>query len=70
MDLATLAQYAGVSKSTASRAFKKGSPVRPEVRERIKALANDLGYRPNVIAQSLIKGIDHHIGLIVAQREK
>ncbi len=68
MDLATLAKYAGVSKATASRAFKENAPIRPEVKARIRALAEELGYRPNIVAQSLIKGTDHHIGLVVAQR--
>ncbi len=50
-----IAMQAGVSRSAVSRAFTKGASVKPETRTRILDVAENLGYRPNAIARSLIK---------------
>ncbi|KQS02319.1 hypothetical protein ASG11_16290 [Sphingomonas sp. Leaf357] len=51
--MAAIAELAGVSKITVSRALNGSSLVRPEVRERIVAVARDAGYRLNVAARNL-----------------
>lgn len=48
-----VARLAGVSRSTVSRSFTAGAPVSPEKRERILAVAERLGYRPNALAAGL-----------------
>jgi DNA-binding LacI/PurR family transcriptional regulator len=48
-----VAARAGVSKWTVSRAFTDGASIAPEVRERIRQLATDMGYSPNLLARSL-----------------
>lgn len=51
--MATIAELAGVSKITVSRALRGSDLVRPEVRERIAEVARATGYRMNVAARSL-----------------
>jgi LacI family transcriptional regulator len=61
-----LAKAAGVSVSTVSRALNETThPVNEETRERIIALANQLGYRPNMVARGLKTDKSYTIGIIV-----
>ena len=53
MTMEDLAVLAGVSKITVSRALRDSSLVRESVRERIKALSLEHGYRLNAAARSL-----------------
>ena len=50
---AAISAIAGVSKSTASRALNNDPRISEGTRARIWAIAQDLGYSPNAIAQSL-----------------
>lgn len=45
---------AGVSRMTVSRAFKPGSPIKPEVRVRVLAVARELGYSPDRMVTELM----------------
>lgn len=60
-----LAKRIGVSTSTISRAFDKHSRISDELRQRILAMADDLGYRPNAIARSLIQRRSGIVALVV-----
>jgi DNA-binding LacI/PurR family transcriptional regulator len=61
-----LAKAAGVSASTVSRALNEsGHPVNDDTRQRIMVLANELGYRPNMVARSLKMDRTYAIGIIV-----
>lgn len=60
-----VADRAGVSKWTVSRAFVEGSLVAPKVRERILAIAADMGYTPNLLARSLSTRSTRLIALVV-----
>jgi LacI family transcriptional regulator, galactose operon repressor len=61
-----LAQAADCSVSTVSRALTNSKhPVSNVTRERILALANELGYRPNLAARSLKTEHTNTIGLVV-----
>ena len=51
--LRTLAQLAGVSKTTVSLCLRDHPRIRPEVRLRIQRLAADAGYRPNALVANL-----------------
>ena len=48
-----LAERLGVATSTITRAFDEHSRISDELRQRILALADELGYRPSAIARSL-----------------
>src|SRR5205085_3160139 len=61
-----VAEAAGVSTATVSRVLSNGLHVRPEVRERVMATVDRLGYRPNLVARSLRSHQSNTIGLIVS----
>ena len=61
-----VAKRAGVSQPTVSRVFSRGSMVRAGLREKVEKAANELGYRPNTLARSLITGKSRTIGVVVA----
>ena len=52
--LRTLAQMAGVSKTTVSLCLRNHPRIRPEVRQRIQRLAAEAGYRPNALVANLL----------------
>jgi LacI family transcriptional regulator len=60
-----VARRASVSPSTVSRALSGSHLVRGATRERVLAVAEELGYRPNPAAQSLITGRTGNIGIVV-----
>jgi DNA-binding LacI/PurR family transcriptional regulator len=59
-----VAALAGVSMSAVSRTFTAGASVAPATRDRVLAAAHELGYRPNLMAQSLMTGRTKLIGLV------
>lgn len=61
-----VAKLAGVSQSAVSRVFTPGASVSSKTREKVRDAAARLGYRPNVLARSLITGQSRIIGLVVA----
>ncbi|WP_311199732.1 LacI family DNA-binding transcriptional regulator [Jannaschia sp. M317] len=61
-----VARLAGVSQSAVSRVFSKGTSVSAAMDKRVRAAAEELGYRPNVLARSLITGRSRIIGFVVA----
>ena len=62
--LKDVAREAGVSAQTVSRVVNDRPDVSPETRARVKAAIAKLGYSPNVIARSLIKGRSNTLGVI------
>ena len=64
-----VAERAGVSRSAVSRVFTPGASVSKRTAEKVRKAAAQLGYRPNVIARSLITGRSRIIGLVVAYLE-
>ena len=54
--LVDVAARAGVSPSTVSNVFNNPDRVRPTTREQVLAAAEDLGFRPNLVARSLRSG--------------
>mgnify|MGYP000872389461 CR=1 FL=1 len=61
-----VAKRAGVSQSAVSRVFTPGASASKETVEKVRKAAAELGYRPNVLARSLITGRSRIIGLVVA----
>ncbi len=61
-----VARKAGVSQSAVSRTFTRGSSVSAQTSYKVRKAANELNYRPNALARSLITGKSGIIALIVA----
>ena len=63
---ADVARRAGVSPALVSYVLNPGMrPVAPATRDRILQAINELGYRPNAVAQSLRGGTTRSIGVLV-----
>ena len=60
-----VARLAGVSQAAVSRAFTPGASISDATREKVFIAAKELGYRPNLLARSLIKGQSDIIGVVV-----
>ena len=65
VSLKDLADELGVSIATVSRALRGSHEVGDEMKEKVKALAKKLNYRPNPFAQSLRKEAPRIIGVVV-----
>lgn len=61
-----VAKEAGVSPATVSRALGGYGYVKESTRRRIEEAARRLGYRPNAVARSMVKGSTQTIGLIIS----
>lgn len=64
-----VARRAGVSQSAVSRVFTPGASVSRAMADRVRRAAEELGYRPNVLARSLITGRTRIVGLVVGYLE-
>lgn len=49
-----VAEAAGVSRMTASRAFKEDAPISPKLREKVLTVAERLGYKPDQMVTQLM----------------
>lgn len=61
-----VARAAGVSQPTVSRVFNRSATVDPEKAERVRSVARELGYIPNLVARSLNSGNSFRIGIVLA----
>jgi LacI family transcriptional regulator len=59
-----VARISNVSVGTASKALNHNGSLRQETRDRVIAVAKELGFRPNDLAQSLHRGKTFTVGLI------
>jgi DNA-binding LacI/PurR family transcriptional regulator len=66
---ADVARLAGVSQSAVSRVFTPGASASARTAAKVRAAAERLGYRPNVLARAMITGRSRIIGLVVAYLE-
>ena len=62
-----IAKALGVSASTVSRALKDHPDISEATRNKIKAFAQKVNYRPNALALSLKKQVSNTIGIIVPE---
>lgn len=60
-----VARLAGVSQAAVSRAFTPGASIANTTRAKVLRAAKSLGYRPNLIARSLIKGKSGIVGVVI-----
>jgi DNA-binding LacI/PurR family transcriptional regulator len=65
VSIADIARIAGVSHTTVSRALHGSPLISADTRERIQRLAEEMGYMPNAIAQSLQTRRTSTIGLVI-----
>lgn len=64
-----VADRAGVSIATVSRVLNGSRPVARDLAERVRAAADELGYRANLLGRALRQGRSHSIGLVVPDLE-
>ena len=65
-----IADLAGVSRGTVDRALHNRGRVNPEVKEKIQKIALELGYKPNLIGQALVRSKqDFKLGVILQSTE-
>ena len=65
-----VARQAGVSAATVSRVLSGGATVAVETRARVMEAVQQLGYRPNAIAQSLRRGRGRTVALVTGDIEQ
>jgi len=61
-----VAKRAGVSQSAVSRVFTPGASASARTIAKVRQAADELGYRPNRVARTMITGKSRIIGLVVA----
>lgn len=62
-----IAKALGVSASTVSRALKDHPDISEETREKVKAFAEKVNYRPNALALSLKRQHSNTIGIVIPE---
>lgn len=65
MNLETIAQISGVSRSTVSRVINNSPNVSPQVRDRVLKVIRETNFQPNVAARSLAAGSTRILGLVI-----
>ncbi|MBP2708711.1 LacI family DNA-binding transcriptional regulator [Microbispora sp. RL4-1S] len=65
MDIGEIARRSGVARSTVSYAISGKRPVSQQTRQRIQAVIDELGYRPNAVAKALKEGRTRTIALVI-----
>jgi LacI family transcriptional regulator len=65
VDLRQVAAASGVSLSTASRALSGSGRISEATRDRVRRVADELGYRPNALARGLRTSHSRLVGLVV-----
>lgn len=62
--LQDIAERAGVSTATVSRALNDRAGVHPETREQVLRIAREMGYMPSMAARSLATARTHNLGFV------
>ncbi|WP_404340971.1 LacI family DNA-binding transcriptional regulator [Pseudoalteromonas mariniglutinosa] len=62
-----VSKLAGVSLATVSRVMNNNANVSDRTRQKVTAAMQELGYRPNSIAQSLASNCSNSVGLLVSE---
>ena len=63
--LRDIATVMGMTTATISKALRDGDDISKETREKVKKIAEEMGYRPNILARSLVQQRSHMIGVVV-----
>jgi len=59
-----VARRAGVSTKTVSRVINRQGEISAETRARVQAVIDELGYRPNILARSLVSRRSNMLGVV------
>lgn len=59
-----IARICGVSRTTVDRALNNKSRINPKTKEKILSVSKELGYQPDLLARSLVKGKTMCIGVV------
>lgn len=62
-----IAEAANVSLATVSRVINNGPKVGPKTRAHVKAVMEEMGYRPNINARALVTRKNTSLGLVLAE---
>jgi len=62
-----VSKLAGVSLATVSRVINNSGKVMPKTREKVLAAIEELGYRPNSMAQSLASKRSNSVGILIPE---
>jgi len=62
-----VARVAGVSRATASRALTGSGPASAAVQQRVRAVADQLGFSPNQAARALASNRAHAVALVIPE---
>ena len=68
--LMDVAQLAGTSRATASRAINGGTRVSAEALEKVNAAVREIGYRPNLAARSLVTRRTDSIAVVIPESDE
>jgi len=60
-----IAEICGVTRGTVDRALNNRAEINPETKAHILKVANELGYRPHFLAQSLVKKKTKTLGIVL-----
>ena len=60
-----IAKACGISRGTVDRALNDRGRINQETKEKILRVAKEMGYRPDLLARSLVKGKTMSIGVVV-----
>ncbi len=63
--LKDVAKVLSLTPATVSKALSDGSDISEETKEKVKKVCNELGYRPNLLARSLISNRSRILGVLV-----
>jgi LacI family transcriptional regulator len=64
LTLHEVARRAGVSTKTVSRVVNHQGEISDETRARVQAVINEMGYRPNILARSLVNRRSNSLGVV------
>jgi len=67
-NMQNIAEAAGVSVMTVSRALKPDSPVSAATRKRVQKVAEEMGYLPNLLANGILRGKTMTVGMVSSAR--
>ena len=63
--LRDIANVMGMTPATISKALRDGNDISEATREKVKKVAEEMGYRPNILARSLVQRRSFMIGVVV-----
>ncbi|MBN1464974.1 LacI family DNA-binding transcriptional regulator [candidate division KSB1 bacterium] len=63
--LRDIARRMGMTPATISKALRDGDDISKETRKKVKKMADEMGYRPNILARSLVQRRSFMLGAVV-----